>query len=168
MTMSANQELQGWYHRIGTRDAERVRLSFIGGSLALHTLSERLVATWSLEQLENREIAVLGERWSIGDRRLPEPYLVLESDGDYLALRQTAPKLRSAPARLWRQLGFSAIEAGNITGWPVIVLVILASAIAALAAILAHTTPRKPGNQSRGAGLWLWHRAAVPHCSTPA
>ena len=132
MMRSADQDLQGWYYRNGTSDAERVRLSFVGGSLALHTLSERLVATWSLEQLENREIAMLGERWSIGDRRLPEPYLVLESDGDYRALRQTAPRLRPVRARLCRQLGFSAIEAGHITGWPVIVLIVLVSAIAAL------------------------------------
>jgi hypothetical protein len=75
MTMSADQELQGWYYRNGTSDAERVRLSFVGGSLALHTLSNRLVATWSLSQLENGEIAVLGGSWSIGDRRLPDSCL---------------------------------------------------------------------------------------------
>ena len=132
MTTPADQDLQGWYYRNGTGEAERVRLSFVGGSLALHTLSEWLVATWYLEQLENREIAVLGERWSVGDQRLPEPYLVLESDGDYRALRQTAPRLRPVRARLWRQLGFSAIQAGNITGWPVIVLIVLVSAITAL------------------------------------
>jgi hypothetical protein len=132
MTMSTDLELQGWYHRDRAGEAERVRLSFVGGSLALYTLSERLVATWSLEQLENREIATLGERWSIGDRRLPEPYLVLENDGDYRALRQAAPRLRPVRARLWRQLGLSAIEAGHITGWPVIMIIVLASAVAAL------------------------------------
>ena len=132
MTTSTDLELQGWYYRNRGSQAERVRLSFVGGSLALHMLSERLVATWSLEQLENREIAALGERWSIGDRRLPEPYLVLESDGDYRTLRQAAPRLRPVRARLWRQLGLSAIESGHITGWPVIVIVILASAVAAL------------------------------------
>ena len=132
MTILADQELQGWYYRNRTDEAERVRLSFVGGSLALHTLSERLVATWSLEQLENREIAVLGERWSIGDRRLVDSYLVLESDEDYRALRQTAPRLRPVRSRLWRQLGFSAIESGKITGWPVIALILLLSAITAL------------------------------------
>ncbi|HJR22091.1 MAG TPA: hypothetical protein VJ822_10750 [Dongiaceae bacterium] len=129
---TTDRELQGWYHRNRTSDAERVRLSFAGDSLALHTLSERLIATWSLEQLENREIAHLGERWSIGDRRLPESYLVLENDQDYRALRQSAPRLRPVRARVWRQLGFSAIESGKIPGWPVIVLILLVSAITAL------------------------------------
>ena len=126
MTMSADQELQGWYYRNGTSDAERVRLSFVGGSLALHTLSERLVATWSLEQLENREIAVLGERWSIGDRCLPDPNLVLESDDDYRAVRAVSDQLRPVRARLWRLLGSAVVESGNRSGWPVLLLLIVA------------------------------------------
>ena len=122
----ADQELQGWYYRNGTSDAERVRLSFVGGSLALHTLSDRLVATWSLNQLENREIAVLGGSWSIGDRRLPDSYLVLEGDDDYRAVRAVSAKLRPVRARLWRLLGLAVVESGNHGGWPVLVLLIVA------------------------------------------
>lgn len=127
-------DIQGWYLRNKTSEAERVRLSFAEGSLVLHTLSDRVVANWSLDQLENREIAVLGERWSIGDRRVPEAYLELENDEDYSAVRKRSPQLRPMRARLWRQLGFAAIESGNRTGWPVL-LVLLLIVLGAVAAI---------------------------------
>ncbi|HJT14947.1 MAG TPA: hypothetical protein VJ790_20145 [Dongiaceae bacterium] len=127
--MTTDRELQGWYYRNRTSDAERVRLSFVGDSLALHTLSERLVATWSLDQLENREFQILGDNWSIGDRRLPESYLVLENDDDYRALRGTASRLRPVRARLWRLLGIAAVESGNRAGWPVLLLLIAAAVV---------------------------------------
>ena len=130
--IDAEADIQGWYHLNATSEAVRVRLSIEPRSILLHTLSGRLVASWAPDHLETRATDTIGERWSIGDRRLPEPYLVLESDGDYRTLRQAATRLRPVRARLWRQLGLSAIESGHITGWPVIVIVILASAVAAL------------------------------------
>ena len=128
---TTDRELQGWYHRNRTSDAERVRLSFVGDSLALHTLSERLVATWSLDHLENRDIQVLGDDWSIGDRRLPEPYLLLENDDDYRAVRAASTRLRPVRARLWRLLGLAAVESGNRRGWPVLLLLIAVALLAA-------------------------------------
>jgi hypothetical protein len=125
-------EIQGWYYQTPTSDAVRVRLSVVDRSLLLHTLSHRLIARWCLKQLQNREIAVLGERWSIGDRRLTGSYVVLESDDDphdppnlsRVAARSSAPR---------RQLGFAAIESGNRRGWAVLlVLVILAGAMLGL------------------------------------
>jgi hypothetical protein len=121
----SGHEIQGWYLRNKTSEAMRVRLSFVESSLVLHTLSGRLVASWSLDQLENREIAVLGERWSIGDHRVPEAYLELESDDEYRAVRNVSLQLRPVRARMWRQLGFAAIESGNRTGWAVLLLLII-------------------------------------------
>jgi hypothetical protein len=91
-------EIQGWYYRNKTSDAERVRLSFSGGSLTLHTLADRLVAAWALDHLENQEIPVIGASWSVGDRRLPEASLLLENDEDYGHLRRVAPRLKSRRA----------------------------------------------------------------------
>jgi hypothetical protein len=126
-------EIQGWYYQTATSNAVRVRLSVVDRSLVLHTLSDRLIARWSLEELQNREITVLGERWSIGDRRVAASYLVLESDNDYRAIRAASPKLRPVRARLWRQLGLAAIESGNRTGWAVLLLlIVLAGAILGL------------------------------------
>ena len=107
----------------------RVRLAFVERSLHLHTLSDRLVASWSLDRLENRRIPVLGERWPIGDRHLPEASVVLESDDDYRQVRKVSPELRSERARLWKQLGFSVAE---INGGPIILIALLASAVTAL------------------------------------
>jgi hypothetical protein len=56
---SPEADRQGWYYRNKTSEAVRVRLSIVDRSLLLHTLSDRLIASWSLDRLENRE--VLGE-----------------------------------------------------------------------------------------------------------
>jgi hypothetical protein len=130
----SDSELQGWYHQNRTSQAVRVRLLVTGASLSLQTLSGKPIASWSLDRLENREIPVLGTRWSVGDSLLPEAFLVVDSDDDYRALRQrsTSASLQPVRARLWHQAGFSMIESGNLTGWPVWVLLLVASAVAAL------------------------------------
>ena len=134
-------EVQGWYHRNATSEAVRVRLSIDAAMISLHTLSGRLVAGWGPEFLETRATATIGERWTVGDRRLPEAFLVLESDQDYDALRKVAVGLRPVRARLWQQLGVSAIESGNLTGWPVLVLLIAVPAI-----------------------IWLWRNLPFTYC----
>jgi hypothetical protein len=96
----------------------RVRLSVDGHSLHLHTLSDRLVAAWSIDHLENREIPIMGSKWRVGDCRLPEASLLLETDEDYIALRRTAAGLRSTSARLWHQFSFAALHPGNRSGSP--------------------------------------------------
>jgi hypothetical protein len=116
------REIQGWYHQDNTSEAVRVRLSIEGDVLSLYTFWGRLVGSWSLDQLENRGMAMLSERWSIGDRRLPEAYLVLESDRDYSAVRAVSPALRPIRARLYWQLALEVVESGNLTGWPALIL----------------------------------------------
>jgi hypothetical protein len=91
----------------------RVRLSTDQRSLYLHTLSDRMVAAWSLDQLANREIPTIGANWPVGDRRLPEASLLLENDEDYTHLRRVSPRLKSTRTRLWRQLGSSAFHSGS-------------------------------------------------------
>jgi len=130
MTQQSSEfELQGWYYRDPSSEAVRVRLALTERSLHLHTLSDRLLASWSLDRLENRRIPLLGERWSIGDPHLPEASVVLESDDDYRQIREVAPKLRSERVRLWNQLVFSVVE---VKGGPIILIVLLASAVAAV------------------------------------
>jgi hypothetical protein len=103
MTMQAldsEAEIQDWYHRNATSEAVRVRLSTDAGSILLHSLSGRLVASWAPTHLETRATEVIGERWTIGDKRLPEAFLVLESDTDYAAVREVAAGLWPTRARL--------------------------------------------------------------------
>jgi hypothetical protein len=95
-----------------------VRLSADQRTLTLHTLSDRIVAAWALDHLENRKIPIIGASWSVGDRRLPEASLLLENDEDYSRLRRVAPRLKSTRARLWRQLSFSFLHSGNGMGPP--------------------------------------------------
>jgi hypothetical protein len=83
--------------------------------------------SWSLDQLETREVPVHGQSWRIGDRRLPEASLVIENDLDYSVLHGLSTGLHPVRARLWRQLSFAAVHSGNRTGWPVLVLAILVS-----------------------------------------
>jgi hypothetical protein len=123
-------DIQGWYHRNATGEPVRVRLSTDEGSILLHTLSGRLVASWAPGRLETRSTDVIGERWTIGDKRLPEAFLVLESDEDYAAIRKVSARLWPTRARLWRLLGFAAVESGNRRGWPVLLLVIIAVILA--------------------------------------
>lgn len=125
-------EIQGWYHHDPSAEAVRVRLSIIDGTLALHTLSDRLIARWSPDELENRGIEIFAARWRIGDRRVPDAFLVLESDDDYRAVREVASRLRSVRAVFWRQLAFSAVEAGKAGDWLVVLLVMVAIAILAV------------------------------------
>jgi hypothetical protein len=112
----------------------RVRLLVVERSLHLQTLSDRLVAAWSLNHLETREVPVVGSTWRVGDRRLPEASLVLENDEDYTALRHVSAGLCSTRARLWRQLGFAALHSGNRSSSPgfvwtgLVLLIILAAA----------------------------------------
>ena len=65
-------DIQGWYRINGTADPVRVRLSMAGHLLMLHTLAGRLIASWSLNRLENREIPLLGERWLSAIARCPK------------------------------------------------------------------------------------------------
>jgi hypothetical protein len=125
----SDREIQGWYFLHPASEPEHVRLSIDEHSLSLFAPSDRLIARWSLDQLENRGIAILSERWSIGDRRVPDAYLVLESDDDYRAVRKASAKLRPVRARLWRHLGIAIIETGDLGGWPVwLFLIIVAGA----------------------------------------
>ena len=131
----SDREIQGWYFLNRTSEPVRVRLSYDQDTLSLHSLSDRLIARWSLNELDNREIAVLSERWSIGDRPLPDASLVLESNDDYRALRRISGNLRPVRARMWRLLGRAVIESGysDVTGWPVwLLLIALAGAILGL------------------------------------
>ena len=121
VTGSHEQELQGWYSDDISSPRVRVRVTIEGRSLAIHTLAGALLARWSLELLENRSVPVVGRDWVIGDRRLPGPALVLENDLDYAELRAAGAALLPLRERTWRQLFFSAQEAGNLTGWPVLV-----------------------------------------------
>lgn len=127
----SGREIQGWYHHDPSSDAVRVRLSIVEGTLALHTLSDRLIARWSLDQLENRGIAILAVRWRIGDRRVPDACLVLESDDDYRAVQEASSTLRPVRARFWRALAFSATEAGKVGDWLVVLMIMIASAAVA-------------------------------------
>lgn len=126
MPSSSGAEIQGWYYENSASEPTRVRLSIHDRSLSLHTLSDRLVATWSLDQLETREVPVLGQSWRIGDRRLPEASLVLVNDRDYETLRELGTGLRPLRARVLRQFAFAAGESGNLTGWPVFVVLVIA------------------------------------------
>ena len=139
---TAESEMQGWYHRNATSEPVRVRLSIDAAAVSLHTLSGRLVASWGPEFLETRATATIGERWTVGDRRLPEAFLVLENDEDYQAVRKVAFGLRPPRARLWEQLGTSAIESGNLTGWPVLLFL----------AVVIPTV------------VWLWNNLPLAHC----
>lgn len=123
-------DIQGWYYRTANSEAVRVRLSTNAGSILLHTLSGRLVASWAPGRLETRSTDVIGERWTVGDQRLPEAFLVLESDKDYAAVRKVSAGLWPTRARLWRLLGFAAVESGNRRGWPVLLLLIVAVIVA--------------------------------------
>jgi hypothetical protein len=128
---SDDQERQGWYRDDISSPKVRVRMAVEGRSLVIHSLGGALLARWSLEQLENRSVPVFGRDWVIGDRRLPGPSLVIENDGDYASLRAAGGALLPTRERAWRQLFFAAGEAGNLTGWPVLIpigigLVILA------------------------------------------
>lgn len=144
---AAPEELQGWYNPNNTSEAVRVRLLFEGGSVSLYTLSGRLIASWSLGRLQNRRIPTIGERWLVGDRDLPEASLMLESDRDYDAIRLRSTRLRPLRARLWRQLGFSFIESGNLTGLPVLLLIVGVAAVFWLARNLPweHCIATEPG-----------------------
>ena len=139
---AAESELQGWYYRDATSEAVRVRLSIEATAISLHTLSGRLIAGWGPEFLETRVIATMGKRWTVGDRRLPEAFLVVENDQDYQALRKVAVGLPPVQASFWKQLGLSAIESGNLTGWPVLVL--LGIAVPAV--------------------IWLWNNLPLAYC----
>lgn len=122
MTIDPSDDIQGWYAETFTREPVRVRLSTDQRSLTLHTLSDRIVAAWALDHLENREIPIIGASWSVGDRRLPEASLLLENDEDYRRLRHVAPRLKSTRARLWRQLSFSTFHSGNRAGGSRVIL----------------------------------------------
>jgi len=51
---------------------------------------------------------------------------VLESDRDYAAIRKVSADLWPTRARLWRLLGFAAVESGNRSGWAVLLLLFVA------------------------------------------
>lgn len=132
MTQPSDPDISGWYLKDNESERQRVRVAIEGRSLSLCTLTGSEIARWSLDQLENVSVPVLGRDWVIRDRRVEEPVLLLENDQDYAAIQCQANDLAPVSARTAQQVTFAAGQAGNITGWPVIVLVILASAIAAL------------------------------------
>ncbi len=121
VTESREREFQGWYRDDISSPQVRVRMAVEGRSLTIHTLAGALLARWSLEQLENRSVPIFGHDWVIGDRRLAGPSLVIENDLDYTDLRAAGAALLPLRERAWRQVFFAAQEAGNLTGWPVLV-----------------------------------------------
>lgn len=131
----------GWYRESGSAEAMRVRVVVEGRTLSLHTFSERLVACWSLDHLQNREIPLLNETWLVGDRRLPEPTLALDNDRDYGDIQRLSPQLRALTARTWRQLGLSVLEVSNLTGFPFILILLAVPAL-----------------------YWLWQNLPFAHC----
>ena len=134
-------DIVGSYYLDPSAEAVRVRVVIEGGSLVLYTLSDRLVARWSLNQLKNLGISVWGETWTIGDRRLRGPTLNLESDAEYAILAAAAPVLRSVHARFWARLGFATVESSQQTG---LIVLLLAAIIAAAA--------------------WLWTQPPIQAC----
>jgi hypothetical protein len=118
--LESEADIQGWYYRTATSEAVRIRLSTVAGSILLHTLSGRLVASWAPGHLEMRATDVIGERWTIGDRRLPEAFLVLESDKDHAAIRKVSVGLWPTPGtamaasglrrgRVWQPQGLAGV-----------------------------------------------------------
>lgn len=134
MTQSsaADPDISGWYLRDNESQPQRVRVAIEGRLLSLCTLTGSEIARWSLDQLENVSIPVLGRDWVIRDRRIGDPVLLLENDQDYAAIQSQADDLALVGARTVRQASFAAGQAGSVTGWPVIILIVLVSAIAAL------------------------------------
>jgi len=125
-------DISGWYLKDNESQPQRVRVAIEGRSLSLCTPAGSEIARWSLDQLENVSIPVLGRDWVLRDRRIGDPVLLLENDQDYAAIQSRTDDLAPVSARTVQQAKFAAGHAGSITGWPVIVLIILAGAIAAL------------------------------------
>lgn len=120
------REILGWYtHK--TDEPLRVRVQIEAPSLALYTLSDRLVARWSLNRLENGDANVPVGCWALCDPKVPDSWLMLENDRDYGAVQHWAKRLASRHSQSWRQLGLAAIESGNLTGWPVVVAILVGS-----------------------------------------
>ena len=114
--------MQGWYREDGGSAPQRVRLSIENRSLCMHSLADRLLARWSLDHLENRTIPSFGRDWTLGDTRVPGALLTLENDEDYVAIRNEARNLQPISARTWRQVFLAGQDSGNLTGWPVLLL----------------------------------------------
>ena len=132
------REMQGWYRADNDTAPLRVRLSVEDRSLNLHSLAGALVARWSLDHLENRTVPIFGRDWIIGDRRLPGTAVTVENDRDYAELGAAATGLLPLRERTWRQFFFAAQESGNLTGWPVLVPIMVGIlAVAALWFMLA-------------------------------
>ena len=130
---SANDpDISGWYLKDNESRPERVRVAIEDRSLSLCTITGAEIARWSLDQLENVSIPVMGRDWVIRDRRIEGPALLLENDQDYAAIQCQTDDLAPVRARTVRQVSFAAGQAGSITGWPVVILIVLVSAIAAL------------------------------------
>lgn len=121
MTQPSDPDVFGWYLKDNESERQRVRIAIEGRSLSLCALAGGEIARWSLDQLENRSVAVFGRDWVIGDRRLPGPALVIENDRDYAELRAAGATLLPLRERTWRQVLLAAQEAGDVTGWPVLV-----------------------------------------------
>jgi hypothetical protein len=129
---TTDPDISGWYLKDNESQPQRIRVAIEGRSLSLRTLIGAEVARWSLDELENVSIPVLGRDWVIRDRRIGDPVLLLENDQDYAAIQSRTDDLAPLSARTVQQAKFAAGHAGSITGWPVIVLIILVGAIAAL------------------------------------
>lgn len=128
---SAGSEMQGWYRADGGTAPLRVRLSIEDRSLCLHSLTGELVARWALARLENRGIPFWGRDWSIGDRDLPQPTVVVENDEDYAAIRNAAPGLRPLRSRTWRHVLLWPDAHGNLKAGPAFIWALLLAACVA-------------------------------------
>jgi len=128
MTQSSDLDISGWYLKDNESQPQPVRVAIEGRSLSLRTLIGAEVARWSLDQLENVSIPIIGRDWVIRDHRVEGPLLRLENDQDYAAIECWASDLAPVSTRTVKQ----AVFAGNQFGLPVIIFIVLASAITAL------------------------------------
>lgn len=68
-----------------------------------------------------------------------------ENDRDYAELRAAGATLLPLRERTWRQLFYAAQESGNLTGWPV--LVVIGSAFPLLWFLLGNTAVQHVGRE---------------------
>lgn len=152
---ATDPDISGWYLKDNESQPQRVRVAIENRSLSLCTLTGSEIARWSLDQLENVSIPVLGRDWVIRDRRVEEPVLLLENEQEYAAIQCQASDLAPVSARTVQQAKFAAGHAGSITGWPVILLI-----------VLAHRDSEEPatkaGAQGYGCGNRQRSRIAAP------
>jgi hypothetical protein len=138
---AADAEISGWYLQDNESQPQRVRVAIEGRSLSLCTQKGTEIARWSLDRLESVSIPVIDRDWVIRDRWVPDPVLLLQNDQDYGAIESQADDLAPVSARTAQQAKFAASEASNLTGWPVLLLLIAVPVV-----------------------IWLWSNLPLAYC----